>query len=82
MHACTDVALCFWNDCYWFIKPILVLIHSLSGIYGNLRSAESSPVNIKFHTELFGIVFDSFDCLFVVAFCERKFSGGNLYILV
>ena len=41
------------NDCYWFKKPILVLIHSLSGIYGNIRSAESSPVNIKFHTEPF-----------------------------
>ena len=41
------------NDCYWFKKPILVLTLALSGIYGNLRSAESGSVNIKFHTEQF-----------------------------
>ena len=58
VKPCTDDVLLLLvfqklNDCYWFKKPILVLIHSISGIYGNLRSAESGPENIKLHTEPF-----------------------------
>ena len=62
VKTCTDDALMLQqtalgisnlNDCYWFKKPILVLIRSLSGIDGNLRSAESSPVKIKFYTKPF-----------------------------